>query len=595
MPRQVSSNQVPKVGSGAKSGKVIASEGIDLPRLWLERALSEETPPSGYTPDVLELQVNLLKAITARLVGHTSAEELVQAAFLLGQAIPGIDKCFLLLFNPMEQLLLPEAAADFSPAFVSALAQAERRTRLLTAAAEKAKPSLVIDLPGTPRFGPVWRLVRGEGIESLWLISVRDRDGGLLGSIVFASCQAFSPTDHALALARILADWMAVALEGMRARQDRERFKDAFDHATDAMMIIDHDHRIVAFNLASEKLTGWRREHAVGRHCWEIYLCGDGSTPGQSGYLCVLTGEKEYSGSCLQHTFTNVEGKKFSVAMHRASLPPSLYYQEGHQIVIVRDISTQRHNGRVNLDVIAAVSHELLSPLTLIKGYTATLLQLGETITEEQRSQYFRGIESATGRLTWLAENLLNVSRLEAGHLDLVVEPISLSELLRKSVSEMQGRTTQHVIKLRLPRSLPLVHADRKKIEQVMINVLVNAAKYSPQGGDIEVSVRHVQDEDELVAILGEVSSVKLPCLIVAVRDSGVGILEDELGRVFEKFYRVDNRLTRATSGAGLGLHICKLIVEAHGGHIWAKSKVGEGSTFSFSLPTEKPTRRRRE
>jgi signal transduction histidine kinase len=128
-----------------------------------------------------------------------------------------------------------------------------------------------------------------------------------------------------------------------------------------------------------------------------------------------------------------------------------------------------------------------------------------------------------------------------------------------------------------------------------MINVLVNAAKYSPQGGDIEVSVRHVQDEDELVAILGEVSSVKLPCLIVAVRDSGVGIPEDELGRVFEKFYRVDNRLTRATSGAGLGLHICKLIVEAHGGHIWAKSKVGEGSTLSFSLPTEKPTRQRRE
>ena len=93
----------------------------------------------------------------------------------------------------------------------------------------------------------------------------------------------------------------------------------------------------------------------------------------------------------------------------------------------------------------------------------------------------------------------------------------------------------------------------------------------------------------------GETPSISLPCLIVAVRDSGVGIPEDELEQIFEKFYRVDNRLTHATSGAGLGLHICKLIVEAHGGHIWAKSNVGEGSTFSFSLPTNERSPARRE
>ncbi len=561
-------------------------KGVDFARLRAERTPSEEMPPSGYPPDMLGRQLTLLKVISSQLVGDPSAEELAQAAFLLRYVIPGIDKCFLLLFNPMEQLLLPEAAAHFSPEFVSALIQAERRTRLLTAAAEQANQSLVIDLPSTRRFGPLWRLARGEGIESLWLIPLRDRDGSLLGSIVFASCQAFSPTSHALALATLLADWMAVALEKAETRRDSERFKAAFDSAGDAMMIVDGDRRIVAFNHASEKLTGWQGEQAVGQHCWEIYLCGNGSTAGQRGYPCPMAGKQE----C---TFTSREGKEVAVSMSHAPLSSPPYHEEGHQIVIVRHIPLQKQRRGTKPDVIAAVSHELLSPLTLIKGYAATLLQLGETITEEQRRQYFRGIESATSRLTRLAENLVNVSRLEAGHLDLAVEPTSLPGLLRKSVTEVQGQTTQHVVKLFLPRSLPLVYVDRQKIEQVIMNLLVNAVKYSPHGGDIEVSVKQVRDEEELVAIWGEASWVKPPCLIVAVRDSGVGIPEDELERVFEKYYRVDNRLIRATSGAGLGLYICKVIVEAHGGHIWARSKVGEGSTFSFSLPTDQPARGR--
>lgn len=552
-------------------------------------------PPSGYTTDMFRRELTLLKLISGRLVSAPSLEELAQAVFQLRQAIPGIDKCFLLVFSPAEQLLLPEAAADFSPEFVSALIQAERQARLLTAAAEQAEPSLVIDLPGNRRFGSLWRLARGEGIESLWLIPVRDRDGGLLGSIVFASGQAFAPTSHALALSTLVADWMALALEKAQSREKDERFKAAFDNAGEAMMIVDRDQRIVAFNHASEKLTGWQREQAVERHCWEVFLCGNGSTAGQNGHFCPLAEKEESAGSSLQHTFTTGEGREVTVSMSHAPLPSPPYYEEGCQIVIVRDISTQKQRRRVKSDDIAAVSHELLSPLTLIKGYTATLLQLDETITEEQRSQYFRGIESATSRLIWLAENLLNVSRLEAGHLDLAIEPTPLPGLLRKLVTEMQGQNTQHAVKLRLSRFLPLVHVNRKMVEQVMMNLLANAVKYSPQGGDIEVSVKQAQNEEELMAISGEASSVKPPCLIVAVRDSGVGIPEDELERVFDKFARLDNRLTRATPGAGLGLYICKLIVEAHGGHIWVRSKVGEGSTFGFSLPTDQTAQGRRE
>ena len=165
------------------------------------------------------------------------------------------------------------------------------------------------------------------------------------------------------------------------------------------------------------------------------------------------------------------------------------------------------------------------------------------------------------------------------------VQPTPLPDLLRKTISEIQSQTTKHVIKLRVFRPLAQANIDPQKIEQVMTNLLVNAVKYSPRGGDIEVTVRQANSEQDLKQIWGEVPPLRFPCLIVTVSDSGIGIPEEELERVFERFYRVDNRLTRASQGAGLGLHICKIIIEAHGGRIWARRRLRGGSTFIFSLP----------
>jgi signal transduction histidine kinase len=259
--------------------------------------------------------------------------------------------------------------------------------------------------------------------------------------------------------------------------------------------------------------------------------------------------------------------------------------EAAHRIVTGRELSRREGRKQTEPDVISVLSHELLSPLTLIKGYAATLLQLGGAITEEQKTQYLRGIESSTNKLTRLLENFRDISRLEAGTPNLVVQPTSLPDLLRKTISEIQSQTTKHVIKLRLVRPLPRVNIDRQKVEQLMTNLLVNAMKYSPQPGDIEVVVRQAQDREECRGMPGEASQSDPPCLIVSVADSGVGIPTEELELVFQRFYRANNRLTRATSGAGLGLYIWKIIVEAHGGQIWGESAVGKGSTFSFSLP----------
>jgi two-component system sensor histidine kinase VicK len=129
---------------------------------------------------------------------------------------------------------------------------------------------------------------------------------------------------------------------------------------------------------------------------------------------------------------------------------------------------------------------------------------------------------------------------------------------------------------------------DAEKIEQVLSNLLGNAVKYSPNGGDIEVEIQMIRNEYELTELFSNSLSISLPSLIVSVADTGIGIPEAELENIFERFYRVKNKMIRSTPGAGLGLYICRLIVEAHGGQIWAQNRLPVGSIMYFSLPLEK-------
>jgi signal transduction histidine kinase len=239
----------------------------------------------------------------------------------------------------------------------------------------------------------------------------------------------------------------------------------------------------------------------------------------------------------------------------------------------------------VQSDVVASASHELLSPLNLIGGYATTLLGLDETLSPEQRRRYLQGMQSATARAVRLVRNFLDVYRLESDTMGLALEPVDLRQLLEGVVAETQLQTPSHAIELSVPDDLPEVRVDPGKIERVIVNLLVNAVKYSPRGGHVRVSVQRVAGTAEAVKAAPGDRPIDLPTIIVSVEDCGVGIPEDALGKVFDKFYRVDGELTHTTPGVGLGLYISRLVVEAHGGSIWVRSRLGEGSVFSFSLP----------
>ncbi|MBM2824555.1 MAG: hypothetical protein HW402_219 [Dehalococcoidales bacterium] len=226
---------------------------------------------------------------------------------------------------------------------------------------------------------------------------------------------------------------------------------------------------------------------------------------------------------------------------------------------------------RLRSQFISSVSHELRSPLTLIKGYSTSLLRQDVSWDKQTEREFLQIIDERTDELRDLIDKLLQSAKLEAGALKLEKEPVLMPQLARRVVEDAELRAKKHQLTLRFPSSFPVVEADLRCMEQVLRNLVQNAIKYSREGGEI--------------IIAGEVKEDKI---IVSVSDEGIGIPPEHQDRVFERFYRVDNPVTRGTPGSGLGLSIAKGHVEAHGGKIWLESAPGKGSRFYFSLPLER-------
>jgi signal transduction histidine kinase len=259
-------------------------------------------------------------------------------------------------------------------------------------------------------------------------------------------------------------------------------------------------------------------------------------------------------------------------------------YTDKDGFPVIYDAAIREMDESVSQDDLSVLWHEILSPLTVIKGYTRTLLELNDVITEDQKKEYLQGIDSASNRMVRLLENLRDISCLENPDV-WITHPVYLIDILKRIISEIQRQTIQHTIKIRPQGHLPLIRVEPEKIEQVITNLINNAIKYSPDGGEISVDITLVRDEQDLTQLFENAPPIKLPCLITSIADEGIGIPEYELENIFKRFYRVKDQIIKTTPGAGLGLYICQMLVEGHGGRIWANNRLNRGSVFSFSLP----------
>lgn len=240
----------------------------------------------------------------------------------------------------------------------------------------------------------------------------------------------------------------------------------------------------------------------------------------------------------------------------------------GHDRLVQRiaSLEAERRLDRLQEDFIATVSHELLTPLGFIKGYATTLLRQDTTWDDATRREFLTIIDEEADRLHELIDNLMDSSRLQAGTLRMSFQPLRLDALLRDVV--MRALSVHDNLHISLPQNLPEVKmiADPTRLAQVFENLLANASKYAP-GAEVQLLVA---EENGKVHI--------------QVKDNGPGIAEEHLGSLFKRFFRVPGGDTNIR-GTGLGLFICRQIVKAHQGEIWAESKVGEGTTFHIKLP----------
>ena len=323
------------------------------------------------------------------------------------------------------------------------------------------------------------------------------------------------------------------------------------------------------------KTNGIRIFHADGRQM----LLEDLAT------LQVLqTGESVYH---CQETIVHRDGTTLPILVNAVAIDPQvleLYAQEEttdgskmpepSAIVVQQDVTALKEAERLKDEFIGIAAHELRTPLAVVKGFSQTLIVQtargkGPELADWQ-TEAIQDIDQATTRLVELTEDLLDVTRLQAGRLQLQFEPTDLVALVQRIIKRFRVTTDQHQIAFETAEENIVVTIDPRRIEQVMSNLISNAIKYSPDGGKIEVTVL----EDK-----------KVNTALLCVRDYGIGIPAYQQGRIFSRFMRADNAHAHNIGGTGLGLYLCRELVERHNGRVWFESIEGQGSTFYVSLP----------
>ncbi|PID03428.1 histidine kinase [Sporosarcina sp. P2] len=255
-----------------------------------------------------------------------------------------------------------------------------------------------------------------------------------------------------------------------------------------------------------------------------------------------------------------------SRVMNVYSVPIVIQDEKVGTIFVHRDITHEHEVNKMKTELVSTVSHELRTPLSSILGFSELLLN--KDMDEQRKKRYLETIHSEANRLTALINDFLDLQRMESGRQSYTMEDLSVGKVAEKAVDYLRIQSPHHTLKMQDLTYSSIVRGDYDRILQVFMNLIGNAIKFSPDGGNVNISLLNQQD-----------------AVIVSIADEGIGIPSDTIEHLFEKFYRFDNSYSRKIGGTGLGLSICREIIQDHNGQIWVHSEENEGTTIFFSLP----------
>lgn len=398
---------------------------------------------------------------------------------------------------------------------------------------------------------------------------------GLL--IVFRSYQTTITGDDLTTL-QSFADQAAIAVQNAqmyeRINQERQRLAAILNNSGDGVFILNPDLTFQQVNMAFERMTGWRTDDVIGVAkdeviVWDKLENDDLETAIMLGWPHRHDEHSHIETIYVEGDLVRRDGMTLSMGITYAPLLTDDGRLESI-IANVRDITNFRKAQEMQSVFISTIHHELRTPIAIIKGYASTLrrddVEWNPSVIRDNSAI----IEEEADRLTTLVEDLLTASKIQAERkVNINLADVRLEHVAIRSVERLEGQS-KHRIVLSFPDNFPVIQGDEARLRQVIDNLLTNAIKYSPPDKTITVGGRFTENNVTLF-----------------VRDEGEGIHQDQVDKIFGRFYRVDDKLTRKTQGTGLGLYLVKAIIEAHNGEISVKSHVGHGSTFYFTIPRD--------
>jgi PAS domain S-box-containing protein len=415
---------------------------------------------------------------------------------------------------------------------------------------------LLVDAAGSDE--RLLRLLRELGLKSLMCAPLIAR-GRVLGAITFVSEGERAFDAHDLAEAEELARRAAIAVDNARLFHEAERRGDAarvLAYVGDGVFLLDREEVVRLWNRAAETITGLPAGAVVGRPVAE-------AVPGWSAIADrVPVAAAPGAGSQAETLPLELPDRELWLSISGVG------FLEG-TVFAFRDLTEERALERLKSDFVSTVSHELRTPLAAIYGAALTLRRGDLELDERQRENLLAVVANESDRLARIVNDILWTSRLDSDTLQVAIESCDARLLAGDVLAAAQTHVPANVtLNLDAPVDLPPVAGDPDKVRQVLANLVENAVKYSPDGGEVDVALeRH----DGVVRFV--------------VRDRGLGIPPSEQVRIFDKFYRLDPEMTRGVGGTGLGLYICRELVRRMDGRIWVDSREGDGSVFAFELP----------
>jgi PAS domain S-box-containing protein len=502
------------------------TQELDLPRL-LDRILRYAVEMLGGKAGLIALCDRPTHATEASGTWH------IAASF-------GLKPAFLHVLEP----LLADLPAEGDPQ-TTVLPELGKRLRQVT---RTASLGLLTSL-GLPM------VAREEAVGVVFVF--RDFEGGF-GADERGLLQSF-------------ADQAAIAVANARSfsqvTEEKRRLDAILEASAEGIAILGPDNHIQRFNRALQRLTGYSQKESLGVHHDQILRFASVSTgspldQAQAGGWPL----SEHATLYVEGTLLHKNGSQIPAGISYAPVfSPDRTLQ--NTVVSVRDLTRYREAEELKSTFISIISHELKTPVALVKGYASTLRREDAAWDPSTVADGLAVIEEEADRLAALIEDLLDASRLQAGGLKLNAAEVQLPGLAARLVERFATQSPTHKFVIDFAPDFPPVVGDEERLTQVISNLMSNAVKYSPPGTSVTITGR------------SEPSRV-----VVSVGDQGPGIAPEDLPHVFDRFYRAADA-ARRTKGTGLGLYLARAVVEAHGGTIWADSRPGEGTSVTFALP----------